>query len=71
MANNVLTIEAIRFKDVRGKELAYIKFINRKGTEYLINVGEKTLTEVQKLMDEQDVVNKIQVMEPQTGLFNK
>lgn len=39
-----LSVEAIRHYDVRGKELLYIRI-----EDLVINVGEKTFLEVQKL----------------------
>lgn len=40
----MLNVEAVRHFDVRGKELLYIKI-----EDLVINVGEKTFKEVQKL----------------------
>lgn len=47
-----LTVTPIRFKDVRGKELLYIKIENESGKEVLINVGKATLEGVEKLVNE-------------------
>lgn len=43
-----MEVETIRWKDIRGKELLYLK-ITHNGNEVLINVGEKTLKSVENL----------------------
>lgn len=47
-----MKVETIKHKDVRGKELLYIKMTNQHEEEYLINVGEKTFNETTKLVTE-------------------
>ena len=41
-------VEAIKFKDVRGKEMLYIK-ITKGEKEVIINVGQKTYDSVMEL----------------------
>lgn len=48
-----MTVEVIKHNDVKGKELKYLKLKNEYG-EYLINVGEKTYNEVEKLIKKQE-----------------
>lgn len=45
-----MKIETIDFKDVRGKQLLYLKVTNRHQEEYLINVGQKTFQEVNEMI---------------------
>lgn len=50
--HKTMKVETIKHKDVRGKELLYIKMTNQHEEEYLINVGEKTFNETTKLVTE-------------------
>lgn len=43
-----MNVETIEFKDVRGKQLLYLK-ITSNGKEVLINVGQKTFDSVKEL----------------------
>ena len=37
-----MTIDVLEHADVRGKILLYLKLTNSKGSDVLINIGEKT-----------------------------
>ena len=52
-----MTIQTIEHVDVRGKKLHYIKFTSKKGTEFLVNVGEKTFDNVNTLIKEDEDYN--------------
>lgn len=47
-----MNIEAIRHKDVKGKEMLYVLLTNKE-QEVFINVGKKTFEAVEKLMSEE------------------
>lgn len=46
-----MKIETVKHKDVRGKELLYLRVTNKHQEEYLVNVGEKTYKEVTELVE--------------------
>lgn len=48
-----MKIEAIKHKDVYGKEQTYIKITNNMGKEHVITVGTKTYDKVKALNDEE------------------
>lgn len=50
----MVTVTAIKHKDVRGKELNYLKLTNGK-IELLVNVGEKTYQGVKDMEDKTEV----------------
>ena len=56
-----MTIQVLEHADVRGKILQYLKLTNSKGSDVLINVGEKTFKGVRELMAEEELAkdNKI------------
>lgn len=58
-----MTVETLKHKDVRGNELYYLKLTNSKGSEHLINVGQKTLDKVQDLILEEQNSSPIQSIE--------
>ena len=50
MAKTNLSVETLIYKDVRGKELMYIR-IKKGFKETLINVGEKTYNQVKAVTE--------------------
>lgn len=65
-------VEPIKHKDVRGKELLYLKLTN-EGREVLINIGQRTFSDVELLLNpnqqrlfEKEPITKIQIAEPMT-----
>lgn len=60
------TVEVLNFKDVRGKELKYLK-ISANGKEVLINVGERTYNDVGEALKPRETSTKIQVLPPEEG----
>lgn len=65
MAHNA-TIEALKHTDVRGKELLYLK-MNANGKEVVINIGEKTFSQVQELLLPREERTVINVLKPEGG----
>lgn len=57
-----MEIKTLQHTDVRGKVLFYLQIRNRKGSELLLNVGEKTVNRVDELNKEDEIINKIQVL---------
>lgn len=57
------TVEAIRHKDVKGKETLYVKITGISGEHY-INVGQKTFDAVESIMKDQKITN-IKIDEPE------
>lgn len=51
-----MEVTVIKHKDVRGKELNYLKLKNENG-EVLINVGDKTYNQVNDLQQKKEVKN--------------
>ena len=51
-------VEAIKWTDVRGKEMFYLK-IKKNEKEVLINIGEKTYNNVKELENEPEQTNKM------------
>jgi hypothetical protein len=51
MTSKTMQVEVLIYKDVRGKELQYIRVTNEKKEEVLINVGEKTYNAVKELIE--------------------
>ena len=51
-------VEAIKWTDVRGKEMYYLK-IKKNEKEVLINIGEKTYNNVKDLENEREQTNKV------------
>lgn len=49
--HKTMKIETVKHKDVRGKELLYLRVTNKHQEEYLVNVGEKTYKEVTELVE--------------------
>lgn len=49
-----MKVEALTHRDVRGKVLYYVKFVNKKGTELLINVGQATVETLTKMNKEDE-----------------
>ena len=45
-----MQVEVIKHKDVRGKELLYLKISNSRG-EALLNIGQKTYDAIKYLQD--------------------
>lgn len=49
-----MTLKTLEHRDVRGNKLYYLVITNVKGTEYMINVGEKTCTKIKELNEEEE-----------------
>lgn len=66
MAKTTMLVETLIYKDVRGKELMYLRITNNKNEEVLINVGDKTYKSVEELItgkpqtEEQPKITKIE-----------
>ena len=58
-----MEVTVIKHKDVRGKELNYLRIKNEYG-EVLINVGNKTYEEVEKLQKAKEVKNDNKMEKP-------
>lgn len=52
-----MEVTVIKHKDVRGKELNYLKLKNENG-EVLINVGDKTYNQVEVLLQKKEGKNE-------------
>lgn len=57
-----MQVEAIKFKDVRGKELLYLKLYNEFG-EALMNIGEKNFNNICELLDKEKKANESKKMD--------
>lgn len=71
MQPTTMLVQAIKHKDVRGKELLYLK-IQHEGNEVLVNIGERTYKAVVELVNQQQLklhaeepITKIQFEEPE------
>lgn len=49
-----MLVQAIKHKDVRGKELLYLK-IQHEGNEVLVNIGERTYKAIVELVNQQQL----------------
>lgn len=72
MTQKTMQVEVLIYKDVRGKELSYLRITNERKEEVLINVGDKTYKAVQELIEEPKkpepnrIENGVQTNTPQT-----
>lgn len=48
-----MTLKTLEHSDVRGNKLYYLVITNKKGTEYMINVGARTIDKVNQLNAEE------------------
>lgn len=48
-----MTLKTLEHSDVRGNKLYYLVITNNRGTEYMINVGARTIDQVNKLNAEE------------------
>lgn len=61
-----VNMEALRHKDVRGKELLYLK-IEKNGTQVLMNIGEKSYNALIALKEVEEVREEIKIKEVKNG----
>lgn len=49
-----MKVTTLEHSDVRGNKLYYMVLKNSKGTEHMINVGERTVNKIKELNAEED-----------------
>lgn len=57
-------VQAIKFADVRGNELLYLK-LQANGKEVLVNIGQKTFDAVNKMAEPRETSTTINVLPPE------
>lgn len=55
-----MKIKTLEHTDVRGKKLWYLEITNEKGTNLLLNVGERTVNAVNQLNEEEETLKRIE-----------
>lgn len=53
-----MKIKTLEHTDVRGNKLYYMVITNNAGTEFMINVGERTVNTIKKLNEEDEKIKE-------------
>lgn len=54
-----MTLQTLEHTDVRGNKLHYLKITNSIGTEFMLNVGERTVKKINEMNAEETVTTTV------------